>query len=193
MAGALPLSLCSQLWHWHSCCAGSCTAGIALVKVPLQCLLGSQMGCTPAANRSALHGVMFSGLLIEAVPPSVCPQLWHWHSCGNCSHATGVASALPMSKCHFHCHVCVSGCAGTVKQLLTNIQDCQRLQAQMTISLKQCAFSIQDGEAQPWVGWWGQNPLTGKAYLHVNVPPRAQGSFKSCHLWDLLLPGAYFA
>lgn len=51
----------------------------------------------------------------------------------------------------------------------------------------------QDGEAQPWVGWWGQNPLTGKAYLHVNVPPRAQGSFKSCHLWDLLLPGAYFA
>jgi len=51
---------------------------------------------------------------------------------------------------------------------------------------------MQGSDAQPWTAWWGQNPLTGKAYLHVRVPPRAQKSFKSCHLWDMLLPGAYF-
>lgn len=51
----------------------------------------------------------------------------------------------------------------------------------------------QGSDAQPWTAWWGQNPLTGKAYVHVSVPPRAQKSFKSSHLWDMLLPGAYFA
>ena len=54
------------------------------------------------------------------------------------------------------------------------------------------AAMMQGSDAQPWTAWWGQNPLTGKAYLHVRVPPRAQKSFKSCHLWDMLLPGAYF-
>ena len=55
------------------------------------------------------------------------------------------------------------------------------------------AAMTQGSDAQPWTAWWGQNPLTGKAYVHVSVPPRAQKSFKSCHLWDMLLPGAYFA
>lgn len=54
------------------------------------------------------------------------------------------------------------------------------------------ATAKQGSDTQPWTSWWGQNPLTGKAYLHVSVPPRAQKSFKTCHLWDMLLPGAYF-
>ena len=51
---------------------------------------------------------------------------------------------------------------------------------------------MQNKQVQAWTGWWGQNPLTGKAYLHVNVPPRVQKAFKGCHLWQML-PGAYFA
>ncbi len=38
----------------------------------------------------------------------------------------------------------------------------------------------------------GQNPLTGEAFLHVNVPPGKQAPFKRCHLWQTLLPGAHF-
>lgn len=52
---------------------------------------------------------------------------------------------------------------------------------------------LQDGDLQPWAGWWGQNPLTGEAYLHVSVPPGRQAAFKRCHLWQALLPGAHFA
>ncbi|KAL3158418.1 hypothetical protein ABBQ38_010653 [Trebouxia sp. C0009 RCD-2024] len=55
-----------------------------------------------------------------------------------------------------------------------------------------CATLQSDRDLQPWAGWWGQNPLTGEAYLHVNVPPGKQAAFKSCHLWNALLPGAEF-
>ena len=53
-------------------------------------------------------------------------------------------------------------------------------------------FVVQNRQVQAWTAWWGQNPLTGRAYLHINVPPRAQKAFKSCHLWQML-PEAYFA
>ena len=55
-----------------------------------------------------------------------------------------------------------------------------------------CAMKMQDKAILPWAGWWGQNPLTGEAFLHVNVAPGKRASFKRCHLWQTLLPGAHF-
>ncbi len=45
-----------------------------------------------------------------------------------------------------------------------------------------CAMETQDKDTLPWAGWWGQNPMTGEAFLHVNVPRGIQTSFKRCHL-----------
>ena len=51
---------------------------------------------------------------------------------------------------------------------------------------------LQDRDLQPWAGWWGQNPLSGEAFLHINIPPGRQAAFKRCHLWNTLLPDAQF-
>lgn len=82
-------------------------------------------------------------------------------------------------------------CNSPTYQLLLDNQ-VTRLHCLLVTEAAQVLFAVQNKKVQAWTAWWGRNPLTGKAYLHVNVPPRAQKAFKSCHLWQML-PGAYFA